>query len=347
ADALAGWVAAQTGQAPPARYDTLAAALDGQARSGGTGLQMVAVCTPTGLHGEVAEQAIAAGLHVVIEKPLEVSMPRARSVAGLAADAARRGQVCSVISQHRFDPACAAVAGAVAAGRFGRLTSGVADLAWWRPQSYYDSAAWRGTWELDGGGAVMNQGIHIVDLLLWLFGTPVEVYAHTARLAHQRVPIEDVAVATVRFDSGALAVLHASTAAYPGGAMRLGVHGDRGSAIIHDGRLEYFHAAAAAGPDNPRDAANQAAAQVPAGELRGAGPAPDGVVLGHLRQYQDVVAAIEDGRSPAVGTAEGLLALAVVCAVYASATVGRPVAVAEVLDGGYDAVTVATEVARR
>jgi UDP-N-acetyl-2-amino-2-deoxyglucuronate dehydrogenase len=375
ADALANWIAEHTGEPPPARYDTLATALadqavlggqavlgdrrvlgeravlrnqavlGGQARRAPGGVDMVAVCTPTGMHADVAQQALAAGLHVVIEKPLEVSMPRARQVARMAVQAARRGQVCSVISQHRFDPACLVVAEAAAAGRFGRLTSAVADLAWWRSQNYYDSAAWRGTWEMDGGGAILNQGVHIVDLLLWLLGTPVEVHAQTALLAHERIAVEDVAVATVRFASGALAVLHASTAAYPGGAMRLAVNGARGSAILHDGQLEYFHAA---GPDetpgvgDPHAPANQAAAMVPAGELRGAEPTPDGFVLGHLRQYEDVVASIEDDRPPVVGVREGLLALAVVRAVYASATLGRPIAVAEVLDGGYDAVTVAT-----
>src|SRR5204863_394317 len=161
------------------------------------GIDLVAICTPSGLHAEDTELALAAGRHVFVEKPLDVSLPRARRLARLAVQAEQRGLVVSVVSQHRFDPASVAVAGALAAGRLGRVTSAVASVAWWRGQDYYDSAAWRGTWALDGGGALMNQGVHTVDLLGWLLGEPVEVFAHTGRLAHDGIEVEDVAVATI------------------------------------------------------------------------------------------------------------------------------------------------------
>jgi predicted dehydrogenase len=311
---------------PPAEFPTLTAALAG----GRIGL--VAICTPTGTHGDLAAEALAAGAHVVVEKPLEATLPRARLLAAAAAAAAARSQVCSVISQHRFDPASVVVAEAVAAGHFGRVTSAVASVAWWRGQEYYDSADWRGTWALDGGGATMNQGIHTVDLLLWLLGEPVEVFAHTGRLAHDRIEVEDVAVATVRLASGALAVLHATTAAYPGLAVRLQVHGTRGSAVIHDDQLEYFHAA------DGVDAA------LPPGDRRGASKPADSFVVGHLRQYEDVVAATDEGRPPAVGVDAALCALATVHAVYLSASLGRPVAVPDVLDGRYDDQPIRTQV---
>jgi predicted dehydrogenase len=217
-------LAAHVGGEPPARHETLAGAL------AGTDVDLVAICTPSGLHGGAAEEAMAAGRHVLIEKPLEVSLPAARRLAGLAAEAGKRGQVCSVVSQHRFDPAFAAVARSIVDGQLGRITSAVATVPWWRTQDYYDSAQWRGTWAFDGGGAVMNQGVHTVDLLLWLLGVPVEVFARTARLAHERIEVEDVAVATIRFASGALAVFHATTGAYPGLPVRLQVHGTLGSA---------------------------------------------------------------------------------------------------------------------
>jgi UDP-N-acetyl-2-amino-2-deoxyglucuronate dehydrogenase len=274
---------------------------------------------------------------VVIEKPLDASLPSARQVARLAAAAAARGQVCSVISQHRFDPASVAVADAVAAGRFGRLTSAVASVAWWRGQGYYDSARWRGTWELDGGGATMNQGIHTIDLLLWFLGAPTEVFARTGRLAHEGIEVEDVAVATLRFATGALAVVHTTTAAYPGLAVRLQVHGTRGSAVIHDDQLEYFHAAVDGG-DEPGDAVNQAAEVVAPEHLRGAARAADGFVQGHLRQYLDIVAAIDQARPPGVGVTEALLAMAVVRSIYLSANLGRPIRVNDVLNGVLDEV---------
>jgi UDP-N-acetyl-2-amino-2-deoxyglucuronate dehydrogenase len=320
---------------PPAEFGSLAGAL------AAGGVDLVSVCTPSGLHADAAEQALAAGRHVLVEKPLEVSLPRARRLVELAAEAARRGVVASVVSQHRFDPASVAVANAVAAGRFGRITSAVGSVAWWRGPEYYASAAWRGTWALDGGGALMNQGVHTVDLLLWLLGRPVEVFAHTARLAHEAIEVEDVAVATVLFASGALAVLHATTAAYPGLSVRVQVHGSAGSAAIHDDQLEYFHAAgdgsgATGGPLGGAEPDNQAARVLPAGELRGSPKPADAFVLGHLRQYRDVVEAIDNHRPPGVTVADGLAALAVVHAVYLSATLGRPVTLAEVLEGRLD-----------
>ena len=116
-------------------------------------------------------------------------------------------------------------------------------MRWWRSQSYYDSGGWRGTWELDGGGALINQAIHSIDLLQWLMGPVVEVTAYTGLLAHERIEVEDTAVAILKFDSGALGTIVATTAAYPGLTARIAVHGDRGSAIIDDDELDYFHAA--------------------------------------------------------------------------------------------------------
>lgn len=329
---LAGQVAADTGT-EPAYHATLADALRR------TDTDLVAICTPSGLHAQDTELAIGSGKHVVIEKPLEAALPPARRLAALAADAQARGLVTSVISQHRFDPAAVAVAEAISSGRFGRVSSAVGSVAWWRGQAYYDSAGWRGTWQLDGGGALMNQGVHTVDLMLWLLGRPVEVYARAGRYAHTGIEVEDVAAATIGFASGAVGLLHATTAAYPGLAVRLQVHGSRGSAVLHDDQLEYFHAAPD-GDDEPVRPANQAAEVVPAGERRGAPKPPDAFVVGHLRQYRDIAAAIRERRPPSVTVADGLTALATVRAVYVSSVLRRPVDVAEVAEGGYDDVAV-------
>ena len=300
-----------------------------------TSIDLVVICTPSGLHVALAEEALAGGAHVVIEKPLDVSLPRARRIAELAADARKHGRVVSVISQHRFDPASVVVAAAAHGGGFGRLTSAVASVAWWRSQEYYDSGQWRGTWDLDGGGAVMNQGVHTVDLLVWFLGRPVEIFAHTALLAHERVEVEDVAVATVRFESGALAVIHATTAAAPGLSVRLQVHGSTGSAVIDDDQLEYFHAEG--GADG-----NQAASVVEADQLRGGRKTADDFAAAHLRQYIDVVDAIHSGREPGVRVEDALLSLAVVRAIYISATLGTPITLDAVLGGEFDLLTVIT-----
>ena len=201
-------------------------------------IDVVSVCTPTGRHGEVAIEALEAGKHVIIEKPAETTLAKTDEI--IAAQR-RAGTQVAVISQHRFDPATEVAVAAIGNGELGRLTSGIASIDWWRGQTYYDSGDWRGTWELDGGGALMNQGVHTVDLLVATMGRPVEVFAYTGTLAHERIEVEDVAVGVVRFENGAIGVLHATTAAYPGLSARLQVHGDRGSVVIDNDKLTFIH----------------------------------------------------------------------------------------------------------
>src|SRR5215217_76688 len=213
-------------------YTSLTEALDA------VDVYIVVVCTPTGQHGELAIEALETGKHVIIEKPAETTVAKIDKII----EARRKaGTLVAVISQHRFDQSTEIALDAIASGELGRLTTGIASIDWWRGQSYYDSGDWRGTWELDGGGALMNQGVHTVDLLVAALGRPVEVFAYTGTLAHERIEVEDVATGVVRFESGALGVLHATTAAYPGLSARLQVHGDRGSAVIEDDKLTFIH----------------------------------------------------------------------------------------------------------
>src|ERR671910_579863 len=206
----------------------------------GTKLDAVCVCTPSGMHAGDAIAALEAGKHVVIEKPVDVTLEAADRLLGV--QRATGGKV-AVVSQHRFDAATPAVHPAISTQQFGRLTAGSAEVPWWRYQSYYDSGGWRGTWELDGGGVLINQAIHSIDLLQWLMGPVVEVNAYTGLLAHERIEVEDTAVAILKFAGGALGTIVATTAAYPGLTATIAVHGDRGSAIIDDDELRYFHAA--------------------------------------------------------------------------------------------------------
>lgn len=316
----------------------------------GAPVDLVVVCTPSGTHVEIAERAVAAGLHTVIEKPLDVDLSRSRRFAELAEAAAAGGRHLSVISQHRFDPASLAVRRAVDGGRFGRITSAVASVAWWRSQDYYDSGDWRGTWALDGGGAVMNQGVHTVDLLRWFLGEPVEVHARTALLAHSGVEVEDTAVATVSFASGALAVIHATTAAYPGLSARIQVHGSAGSAIIDDDRLEYFHSAQddlgrladAGSVTGGAIGGNTADAEVPLEETTAGERRPDAFIASHHRQYDAIAESLRTGEQHSVSVEDALLAQALVQAVYVSSTLGRSILVADVLAGRFDTVTTRT-----
>src|SRR5215217_7879652 len=204
----------------------------------GVDLDAVCVCTPSGMHAEGAITALEAGKHIVVEKPVDVTLQAADRLIEVQRATGRR---VAVVSQHRFDAATQAVHEALTRGEFGRLTSGSAEVRWWRSQSYYDSGGWRGTWELDGGGVLINQAIHTIDLLQWLMGQVVEVTAHTGLLAHERIEVEDTAVAILKFTNGALGSIVATTAAYPGLTTRIAVHGDRGSAIIDNDELAYFH----------------------------------------------------------------------------------------------------------
>lgn len=294
-------------------------------------IDAVAVCTPTGVHGEVAIEALQAGRHVVIEKPAEITPEKVDAIIA-ARDAA--GRMVTVISQHRFDPSTEIVLEALRNGGLGRLTSGIASIDWWRGQGYYDSGYWRGTWELDGGGALMNQGVHTVDLLVAALGTPVEVFAYTSRTAHERIDVEDVAVGVVKFDGGALGMLHASTAAFPGLSARLQVHGDRGSAVIDNDQLSYIHTTPAGqAPEEifygGAGAGNQLEHYGPnLGGAPSAGSDPAELSDAHVRQYLDFLAAVRDGRPPRVGLEENRLSLSVITGAYESARTGLPVRLA-------------------
>lgn len=326
----ADYVEQQLGAERPPVYASLADALEGQEH-----IDIVVIGTPSGTHVALAKEAVRAGTHVIIEKPLDVSMRSARHLAEVAADARGRGLVVSVISQHRFDPANSAVARAITDGRFGRLTSATANVSWYRSQEYYDSGDWRGTWELDGGGSLMNQGVHTVDLLLHFMGTPVQVFAHTALLGHTGIEVEDVAGALVTFENGAIATLLATTNAYPGLSTRIEVHGSRGSAVVERDQLAYFHTA------DGGQTGNQASGVVGDDDLSRGRPTPE-LFAGHYRQYDDIVHAIDTGAEPAVGVTDATRALALVRSVYISQSIGAPVSFADVMDGVYDDLPVAT-----
>ncbi|MFT7712285.1 gluconokinase, GntK/IdnK-type [Clavibacter tessellarius] len=298
--------------------------------------ELVVICTPSGLHIGLAEEALAAGLHVVIEKPLDVDLARGRRIAELAREAAGRGILSTVISQHRFNPSSVVVDRAVRSGRLGRLTSAVASAPWWRSQGFYDSGHWRGTWDLDGGGALMNQGVHTLDLLVSYLGRPVEVYAQTALLAHDGIEVEDVAVAVIRFASGALATMQATTAGYPGLDTRVQVQGTRGSAVIEAGSLTYFHAAPESGVPAQADVRNDAELEMHDADLPRSPRLDNTYLEGHYRQYDDIADALRTGRPAGVTVDDAFLSLATVVSVYVSATLGTPVAFEDVADGLHD-----------
>lgn len=283
-------------------------------------IDAVTICVPSGRHADLAVAALEAGKHVVIEKPIDVSLEAADRV--IAAEKAS-GRTVAVITQHRFDRSTEKLARSVRAGNLGRITSAIASHAWWRGQSYYDSGDWRGTWALDGGGATMNQTVHTIDLLISVLGVPIEVFAYTACLAHERIEVEDTAVAVVKFDTGALGIIHATTAAYPGLDASLRIFGSKGSAVISDDELVFFHEnagpAAEIGMSDGISDLNQV------GEDDRLAPGERDMGVSHQRQLADFVTVITEGGRVRVGTPEARTALSVILAMYESAATGHPV----------------------
>jgi UDP-N-acetyl-2-amino-2-deoxyglucuronate dehydrogenase len=282
-------------------------------------IDVVSVCTPTGRHGEVAIEALRAGKHVIVEKPAEITTARTDEIIQAQEKA---GTLVTVISQHRFDPSTEKTLAAIDDGEFGRITSGIASIDWWRGQSYYDSGDWRGTWELDGGGALMNQGVHTVDLLVAALGRPVEVFAYTATLAHERIEVEDVAAGVVRFESGALGVLHATTAAYPGLSARLQVHGDRGSAVIDNDQLAFFHATPPGVDPEDRSYGATSTRDTPPPT---AGSDPSRLSDAHRLQYLNFLGALDGTDELRVTLETNRRSIGVITGVYESARTGKPV----------------------
>jgi UDP-N-acetyl-2-amino-2-deoxyglucuronate dehydrogenase len=281
-------------------------------------VQVVSITTPSGAHMEPAVAAAQAGRHVVVEKPLEITLQRCDRIIE-ACD--QSGVKLCTIFPSRFGDANRALMAAVHAGRFGRLTLGETTCKWWRPQSYYDEGGWKGTQALDGGGALMNQAIHNVDLLQWMMGPVAHLSAFTAMLAHERIEVEDTAVACLRFQSGALGVIQATTSVYPGLPKTIAIHGDHGSVVIEqDDVLRWDFT-----PEIPEDrAARERFAQKTGASGGSSNPAAISHT-GHTRQLTDFVDAIEKGRTPLVDGREGRRAVEIILAIYRSAKTGQVV----------------------
>lgn len=281
-------------------------------------VDIVSVCTPSGSHKDPAVKAARAGKHVVVEKPLEITLPRCDAIINACDQAGVR--LCTIFPS-RYAVANQRLKLAIDTGRFGRLTLGDTYVKWWRTQEYYDSGGWRGTWELDGGGALMNQAIHNVDLIQWLMGDVETVQAMTATLAHARIEVEDTAVAILRFKNGALGVIEAATAAYPGLLKRTEIHGDGGSARVDQDDITLWDFKVKA----PSDAEVHAAMARVSGFCAGASD-PRGINhIGHRDQLSDFLQAIDEQLAPFVDGREGRKSVEIIRAIYHSAETGRAV----------------------
>lgn len=281
-------------------------------------VQVVTICTPSGAHCDPAVAAAKAGKHVLVEKPLEIALARCDAIIQACE---QNGVKLGTIMPSRFSPANIALKAAVDEGRFGKLTLGDTYVKWWRSQEYYDSGGWRGTWKLDGGGAYMNQAIHNVDLLYWFMGDVDEVCGITATLAHERIEVEDVGAAVVRFKNGAIGTLEAATAAYPGLLKKTEIHGTTGTVIVEqDDVLLWDFAEAKPADDDVRRQFGKGNATT--------GGASDPTAIshvGHQRQFEDFLQAVQSGTNPAVDGYEGRKSVELILAIYQSSWTGQRV----------------------
>lgn len=277
-------------------------------------LDIVTVATPSGAHLEPTLAALNAGKHAIVEKPLEITTAR---IDELIEAAKNTGKTLAAILNRRFHPGMEAFKKAADAGRFGTLASASAYIKWYRDQAYYDSAGWRGTWALDGGGSLMNQSVHTVDALLYLAGPVKSVQANTVCLAHERIEVEDHCVAIVEFENGARGVIEASTCTWSkvGHPARVQLAGTDGSVFLADEAFEIWDFR----EEKPEDA--EIRNTLMKGHEAGLGANDPSAInfYQHQRNFEEVVNAIAEGREPTTGAAEARKSVEVITAIYESA----------------------------
>lgn len=281
-------------------------------------LEIVTIATPSGAHLEPALAAAKAKKHIICEKPLEVTVERVDQMISAAQSA---GVTLAGIFNRRFHPAMEQFKQAVDKGRLGQLTLCEASVKWYRDQDYYDSGAWRGTWKLDGGGALMNQSIHAIDQLLYLAGPVKRVSASIACLAHHSIEVEDTAVAILEFENGARGVIQGSTACWSctGHPAEIQLCGDLGSVFLSDESFRVWDFQTPTGQDI--EVLDLLICDSPSETAQGLGANDPSAIhfSGHQQNFEDVVKSIQNGTTPSTSGEESRKAVALICAIYQSA----------------------------
>jgi len=275
-------------------------------------IQLIIICTPSGFHLEPALSAMKAGKHVVVEKPLEISTARCEKMI----EASIESEVSlTCIFQNRFAPDYLKIKEAISAGKLGKLLLGNAYIKWKRDQNYYDSSPWRGTLKGDGGAVLINQGIHTIDLLMDLMGNAKTVSGSIRTLTHN-IEGEDVAIANLEFESGALGTIEGSTSLYRAFPEKIEIHGEKGSIIMEggkithwnteeDGKLEIKAEKSISGADDPLAIDNTL----------------------HKKQLGEIVNSMRQGKTPPVAAKEAMQSVAIIEAIYKSSRTHKKVAI--------------------
>ena len=272
-------------------------------------IDIVSVCVPSGLHAELAVLALERGKHVLIEKPIDINVENAMKI---EAARVKTGLKAGVIHQNRFNAVMKPVKDAVENGKFGKLILGSFAVKWYRDQNYYDSGGWRGTWEMDGGGSLMNQAVHTVDLMQWLMGDALSVTSVMGIFGHN-IKTEDLTVSIVKFKSGAVANFISSTCCYPGISTDIQLYGEKGSVEIDGDALKLWKIMGGDTLEESEMLENYGLGNSAAVALNPL------LVLGHAVQVEDMISAVIEDREPLVSPLEAMKSVRIINAIYESA----------------------------
>lgn len=284
-------------------------------------IDAVCICTPTGLHAQQSIAAAKAGKHVLVEKTMAIRVKDATEMIHVARD---QGVKLGVIYQKRTEEAPNRIKKAVENGVFGRMIFGDASIKYWRNQAYYDSAAWRGTWEHEGGGSTITQGSHGIDLLLYMMGDVEKIYAKIDTVAHKNIEVEDIAIAILTFKNGAYGRLQTASATNPGQGNVFDINGTLGTAILVEDRITSW-----AVSDSKETLAKETITEVKGEAGTAASSSTQFPVEGHIIQVKNFIAAVRTGEELICSGEEGRRSLQLIAALYESARRGEEVYVDE------------------
>jgi len=281
-------------------------------------IDIVTVCTPSGAHMEPSLKIIDAGKHLIVEKPMEITLDRCKRILKAAEG---KGVRVATIFPSRFHEASKLIKNTIESNRFGKLVLGDAYVKWLRTQEYYDKGGWHGTKALDGGGALMNQSIHAIDLLQWFMGPVKSVKAYTDTIGHERIEVEDIAVAVLKFKNGALGVIEGSTSVYPGYLKKIEIAGTQGSIILEESDIKAWNFRGKTGEDE-----NIIKRFSSTTESSGGVSDPGAISFKpHQRQFEDFIYSLDSGKRSVVEGEEGVKAVEIILAIYESAEKGKEV----------------------
>jgi len=278
-------------------------------------IEIVSVCLPSGMHAEFTVNALEAGKHVLVEKPVDITVEAAQKIEEARK---RTGLKVGVIHQNRFNACMFPLKEAIDSGKIGDIFLGTFAVKWYRTQEYYDNGGWRGTWDMDGGGSLMNQAIHTVDLMQWLMGDVESVNSHMGIFNH-KIETEDMTASLIKFKSGASATFVSTTCAYPGISTDVQVYGTKGSVEINEDKLKLW-----AFIDEDEEESKKMLEKYGAGNgsLTSLDPT---LVVGHATQVHDIIDCVLFDREPLIVPSDAVKSVAIANAIYESARTGKTV----------------------